>query len=231
MPKIIGFYGNTPADLCMYTAYAMQNTGKRICVIDNSKDGSLFHCIPTPDKQLTAVTSRSVDFIRWYPLVQWHELDYDYIFVQLGTMPQQLCLALCSERILVTDCERTNLDAYSRHMQQCSMPATVLLRGFSRDWLRTEQIIQQIKSYLADSGNLIEQWLFLPYDPADEAYRIKMQYGVLSQFSHISKSMEQVLMKLMQMLETRDRVQIARAITDAKHGKIAAAADTRNIAG
>ncbi len=75
MPKIIGFFGSAPADLCMYAAYALQNIGKRVCVVDNSEDGSLFRCIPAPDECLSAVTYRNVDFMRWYPLADWHALD------------------------------------------------------------------------------------------------------------------------------------------------------------
>lgn len=227
MPKIIGFFGSAPADLCMYAAYALQNIGKRVCVVDNSEDGSLFRCIPTPDERLRAVTYRNVDFMRWYPLADWHALDDEYVLVQLGAMPQQLCLALCSERILVTDCERANLDAYSRYLTQCCMPVTVLLRGFCWNWV----IAEQIKAYAAKDSSFIERWLFLPYDPTDEAYRIEMQYGKLYQFSQISTGMERVLAKLLQLLEICDRIRLVRAINDAKRGKTAAVTDTRGIAG
>ena len=56
-----------------------------------------------PDVRPDAVTFRNVDFLRLEPVVRWHELDYEYVFVQLGAQPPELCLALCSVRILVAD--------------------------------------------------------------------------------------------------------------------------------
>ena len=88
-----------------------------------------------------------------------------------------------------------------------------------------------IKEYAAKDSSFIERWLFFPYDPADEAYRIEMQYGKLYQFSQISTGMERVLAKLLQLLEICDRIRLIRAICDAKRGKTAAVADTRDIAG
>lgn len=217
MPKIIGFLGSYPADICMYAAYAMQNTGKRVCVVDNSEDGVLFRCIPTPDEQMTIVTFHNVDFMRLEPLVQWHELEYEYVFVQLGSRPQELCLALCNERILVVDCERRNLDFYNRYMQQSSMPMVVLLRGFCQDRVTVKKIRERL-----EFGNcFVEKWILLPFDEVDEAYRIGMQYELFSKFAHISSGMERVLAQLLRMIEIHNYTGIARAIRDAKHGKAA----------
>lgn len=217
MSKIIGFFGSYPADICMYAAYVLQNTGRRVCVVDNSEDGILFGCVPTPDQQLKAVTFHNVDFMRFEPLVQWHELNYDYVLVQLGNMPQELCLVLCSERILVMDCERKNMDFYYQFMQESSLPAAVLLRGFCPD----QMLAEKVKKYFERENKFIERWLLLPFDEADEAYRIEMQYGALYQFAHISSGMERVLMQLLRMLENHDRIRILRAVRDAKQGKSA----------
>lgn len=216
MPKMIGFFGSCPADICMYTAYALQNAGKRVCVVDNSQDGILFGCIPTPDQRFTTVTFHNVDFMRWEPLVQWHELDYEFVLVQLGNRPQELCLAVCSERILVVDCERKHLDFYEQYMRDSCLPAAVLLRGFYPQ--RTT--VKKIKAYFEQDNTLIDRWLLLPLDAEDEAYRIKMQYGLLDQFTHISAGMEHVLVQLLRMLEIHDKRRVQRAVKDAKQGKM-----------
>lgn len=217
MPKIIGFFGSYSADICMYAAYALQNAGRRVCVIDNSEDGILYQAVPTPDQQLRAVTFHNVDFIRWEPLVQWHELDYDLILVQLGDRPQELCLALCSVRILIMDCERRNLDYYHQFMQEASMPMAVLLRGFCPDQMDAARM----KEHFEQGNVFIDRWLLLPFDEADEAYRIEMQYGQLHKFAHISAGMERILMQLLCMMEIHDRIRIIRAVKDAKQGKTA----------
>ena len=204
----------------MYAAYALQNAGKRVCVVDNSQEGILFGCIPTPDGQMEAVTFHNVDFMRWEPVVEWQGLDYEFVLVQLGSTPQQLCLALCSERILVTDCERGHLDYYHQLMQQSSMPVAVLLRSFCQG----RNTAKKRKEYFAYGNRFIERWLLLPFDQADEAYRIEMQYGILDQFPHISAGMERVLVKLLQMLKIQDRTRMVRAVRDAKQGKTAAIA-------
>lgn len=217
MSKIIGFFGSYPADICMYAAYALQNAGRRVCVIDNSEDGILYQSVPTPDQRLDAVTFHNVDFMRWEPLVQWHELDYEFVLVQLGNEPQELCLALCSMRILIIDCERRNLDFYHQFMQESSLPAAVLLRGFCPD----QMAVAKMKKRFEQGNAFIDQWLLLPFDEADETYRIEMQYGWLYKFVHISAGMERILMQLLRMMEIHDRIRIIRAVRDAKQGKTA----------
>lgn len=217
MPKIIGFFGSYPADICIYAAYALQNAGRHVCVIDNSDDGILFQCVPTPDQRFTSVTFHNVDFMRRKPLIQWHELDYEYVLVQMGDKPEELCLALCSERILIVDCERRNLDFYQQYMQKSSMSVVVLLRGFCPDQIAAKKM----KNHFEQGNALIDRWLLLPFDEADEAYRLEMQYGLLYQFTHISAGMERVLMQLLRMMDIHDRIQVIRAVKDAKQGKIA----------
>lgn len=217
MPKIIGFYGSYPADICMYTAYALQNAGKRVCVIDLSEDGILFRCIPAPEECFAAVTFHNVDFIRRKPLVQWHELDYEYVLVQLGEKPQELCLAVCSMRILIMDCERSTLDFYGQFLQASGMPAVVLLRGFCPD----RSAAGKIMKYFGHGNCLVERWLLLPFHEADEAYRIKMQYQMLSKFTHISADLERMLIQLLLLSGMKDRLKASRAVRAAKQGKTA----------
>ncbi len=217
MPNIIGFFGSYPADICMYAAYALQNTGKRVCVIDHSEDGILYQCIPTPDRTMTTVTFHEVDFMRRVPLVHWHELEYEYVLVQLGNRPQQLCLALCGSRILVVDCERSNLEFYRQFMQESGLSAIVLLRGVCR-----ELAVEKIKKYFILENKLVKRWMLLPFDEADEAYRIDMQYEPVYKFAHISSGMEQVLVRLLRVFTVFDRLHRVRAVRNAKHGKTAA---------
>lgn len=217
MPKTIGFYGSYPADICMYAAYALQNAGNRVCVIDLSEDGILFRCIPAPEECFAAVTFHEVDFIWRKPLVQWEDLDYDFVLVQLGEHPQELCLAVCSLRILVMDCERSTLDFYHPFLETSGMPAIVLLRGFCAN--RTA--IGKIMDYFGRGSCLIERWLLLPFHEADEAYRIQMQYQLLSKFAHISADLEQVLVQLLLQFGIKDRVKTTRAVRNAKLGKTA----------
>ena len=217
MPKIIGFYGSYPADICMYAAYALQNAGKRVCVIDLSEEGILFRCIPAPEECFAAVTFHDVDFIWRKPLVQWHELDYDFVLVHLGERPQELCLAVCSQRILVMDCERSTLDFYDPFLESSGMPAVVLLRGFCVNRTAAGKIMD----YFGRGSCLIERWLLLPFHEADEAYRIHMQYQMLSKFKHISADLERVLVQLLLLFGMPDRVKTARAVRNAKQGKTA----------
>lgn len=199
MSKIIGFYGSCPADICMYAACAMQSTGRRVCVIDNSDDGVLFYSIAAPDRQTEAVTFHNVDFLRLEPIVRWHELDYEYVFVQLGACPPQLCLALCSERVLVTDCERRNLDYYNQYMQLNSMTASVLLRGF----FQNPDSLAMMQRYFERDNGFIENWMLLPLHRSDEAYRLDMQYGSLHQAAQVSADMQRVLTQLLRMMERK----------------------------
>lgn len=216
MPKIIGFLGSYPADICLYAAFALQNTGQSVCVIDHSKDGALYRCIPTPDRQLAVVTYHNVDFMRQEPFANWQDMDYQYVFVQLGQEPEELCLAVCSERVLVIDCERRNLDFYNRYMQENQLSMLVLLRGVCPDGVSAKKI----KERLECENCFVEKWMTLPLDEMDEAYRIGMQYERMGRFAHISMGMEKVLAQLLHMVVDYDYMGILRAVRAAKYGRI-----------
>lgn len=217
MSKIIGFLGTYSIDICLYAAFAVQNTGKSVCVIDHSDDGVLYDCIPTPDGQLEAVTYHGVDFMRRQPLLKWQNMEYEFVFVQLGARPQELCLALCSKLVLVVDCERRNLDCYNQYMQETRMPMTVLLRGFCPGGIS----VRMLKDYFARGNCFIEKWMTLPLNEMDEAYRIGLQYEPLSKFAYISAGMEKALVQLLRQLDAGSAARIIRAVKHAKSGRAA----------
>lgn len=215
LPKIIGFLGSHPTDLCLYAAFVLQNMGRSVCVIDHSEDGVLFRSIASSDDPTVVVTYNHVEFIRKEPVVQWHELDYEYIFVQLGAEPQDLCLAACSERILAIDCERCHLEFYSRFMRETSMTMAVVVRGICRFGISAKEIKRQFMH----ENCFVETWMTLPLNEMDEAYRVGMQYELLEKFAHISIGMEKVLVQLLYMMEPSHPVKIIRAVHAAKHGR------------
>lgn len=215
MPEIIGFFGSYPADICLYAAYALQNEGKQVCVIDHSEDGILFQCVPAPKRQMMAVTFHNVDFMRRVPVIQWQELNYEFVLVQLGDRPQELCLALCRTRILVVDCERRNLDFYRCFVQEGGLSAAVLLRG-----LCSGCSAEKIKKLLEWDHALIDRWLLLPFHEADEAYRIHMQYETMYKFANISPGMEHVLVQLLRLIVSSDKRHHIRSVRNAKQGKM-----------
>ncbi len=215
MPEIIGFFGSYPADICLYAAYALQNEGKQVCVIDHSEDGILFQCVPAPKRQMMAVTFHNVDFMRRVPVIQWQELNYEFVLVQLGDRPQELCLALCRTRILVVDCERRNLDSYICFVQEGGLSAAVLLRG-----LCSGCSAEKIKKLLEWDHALIDRWLLLPFHEADEAYRIHMQYETMYKFANISPGMEHVLVQLLRLIVSSDKRNHIRSVRNAKQGKM-----------
>lgn len=217
MPKIIGFLGTYTADLCLYASLAMQNTGRRVCVVDQSDDSILYDCIPTPDKRLEMVTYHNVDFVRREPYANWPDMDYEYVFVQLGALPQEICIAVCMECVMVVDCERVNLDFYRCFMKQNEIAMTVLLRGACPD----AGSAQAIKEYFEKENCFVERWLTLPLDEGDEAYRIRMQYEPIKKFCHLSNSMEKVLVQLLRSFGVENYVEMIRAVKAAKRGKVA----------
>ena len=216
MPKIIGFFGTFTADLCLYTALAMQNTGRSVCVVDQSDDSALYESIPTPDKNLETVTYHNVDFIRREPCANWQDLGYEYVFVQLGAMPQELYLAVCTDCVLVIDCERVNLDFYRCVMMQNEKAMTVLLRGFCPGGICGRKIKEQFER----ENCFVERWLTLPLVQSDEAYRISMQYEPINNFRKLSADMEKALIQLMHSFGASNYAEIISGIKAAKHGRV-----------
>ena len=197
LPKIIGFLGSYTADICLYTALALQNTGKSVCVIDHSDDGALYDSIPTPDKCLQMVTYHNVDFIRREPFANWQDLQYQFVIVQLGALPQDICIELCSERILAVDCERINLDYYSQWMRKKQLPMIVLLRSVCQNGFSARKIKERFEL----ENCFVERWLTLPLNQMDEAYRIRMQYEPVKKFSKLSLDMEKMLIQLLSVIQ------------------------------
>lgn len=220
MSEITGFLGISPADICLYTALSVQNTGKSVCVIDHSEDGILYRSIPAPEGQLEAVTYRGVDFVRKKPLPDWQDTEYGHIFVQLGTQPEELCMALCDRLVLVMNAERYNMDIYRNYMRQIRMPMIVLLRGFCPYGIP----VNTIKDYFMRENNFVEKWILLPLSEYDEAYRIGMQYECFKKFAYISSEMEWALVRLLRSLENRSSVSLMRAVKQAKKGRMASMA-------
>lgn len=217
MPRIIGFLGTYTADLCLYTALAMQNTGRHVCVIDQSDDSTLYECIPTPDSRLEMVTYHNVDFIRREPYANWPDMDYEYVFVQLGALPQEICIAVCMECVMVVDCERVNLNFYRCLMKQNEIAMTVLLRGFCPEGVSG----QTIRGLFEQENCFVEKWLTLPLDEIDEAYRIRMQYEPIKKFRRLSMDMEKVLIQLLHLFGVDNYAEMIRAVKAVKRGKVA----------
>jgi len=215
LPKIIGFLGTYPADICLYTALSLQNAGKSVCVADNSARGVLYQAIPAPEEKMDIINCRNVDFMRDVPFTDWQEPDYEYVFVVMDGSPQELCLSACEELVLVTDCEKMHLDAYNEFMQERKMSMQVLLRGFCPDGVSG----RRLKEYFERENCFIQKWLTLPLDEEDEAYRIRMQYEKIKNFAHISIGMEKVIAQLLRLFLQKDTPLILRAVKAAKQGK------------
>lgn len=221
MPKITGFIGTHSEDLCLYTALALQNTGRRVCVNDHTAEGLLFACIPTPEENLETVTFRNVDFV--HLAGDWQKLDYDQVFVQLGEKPEEACVAACDELVLVTDCDRRNLDYFNRFMQRMKTSMTVVLRGYCPDGISD----RRIKDYFERENCFVQKWLTLPLDEVDEAYRIGMQYEPMKSFAHASRGLDKVLLSLMRVIEPQEITVAQKAVRAVRSGRVLAKGGAR----
>ena len=220
MPQIIGFLGTYPVDVCLYTAFALQNTGKSVCVNDFTSEGVLFECIPTPEETLEIITFRNVDFMHQLPMAEWKQKPYDYIFVQLGDAPQELTVSSCDELILVIDCEKRHLDEFQNLMQKMRMSMNVVLRGFCPDGIPE----RKLKEYFEQENCFVERWLTLPFDEMDEAYRIGMQYEPMQSFAHASVGWEKLLLQLLKILVPKNSAANIKAVRAVRSGRVLAAA-------
>ena len=77
-----------------------------------------------------------------------------------------------------------------------------------------------MKKRLEWDQELIDRWLLLPFHEADEAYRIHMQYETMYKFANISAGMEHVLVQLLRMIASSDKMHHIRSIRNAKYGKM-----------
>lgn len=223
MSKIIGFIGAYPTDLCLYTAFALQNTGKSVCVNDFTEEGGLYECIPTPEEELEVITFRNVDFVHRLSLASWRQSAYDYVFIQLGSNPQELAASACDELILVTDCERQSLDEFQHLMQQMKMSMNVILRGYCPDGISE----RKLKDYFERENCFVQKWLTLPFDEMDEAYRIGMQYEPMRGFEHVSKGLEKVVLQILGLIAPKNSAKNIKAMRAVKSGKALAAGGLR----
>ena len=216
MPKRIGVFGVHPEDVCLYTAFALQNMGKRVGVVDNSIHELIFHAIPSPDAGLETVTCRNVDFMKQVSCTQWENMSYDFLLVQLEMEPEEMALRACDELVLIVDCEKANLDYYREQMQAWKRTMLVLLRDICPDGFS----VKKMKEYFERGNCFIDKWLTLLWSEDDLSYRIRLQYETVRKFARISPGMETVVLQLLRWLLPQEAAHAARAVKAAKKGRV-----------
>lgn len=235
--KKIGFIGVKKQDLCIYLAAILNNLGYQVLVEDRSYEQEILNCIPDaaqgkgkffyhenePGSELSLVgehleshyekkTYKNVDYIG-----ETCELceEYDYHLIDLGEWAQSLELKNLDEIILVTDCEKRNIEKYRKLFQIFSVPMSLVVRNiceFHKRNLFLQDYFHDVK------WNLTERFL-LPFDAVDEEYRICMQYEPYREFNRISEELNSLLIRLCKNNTENKLSQILYALKQARKGK------------
>ncbi len=235
--KKLGFVGVKKQDICIYFAAILNNLGYRVLVEDLSYEQEILSCIPALPNSRPKIfyrrkesgtihgavaeenrmyfekrTYKNVDYIG---RTEEDSREYDYLLVNLGEWAQSTQLKEVDEIILVTDCEKLNIEKYQKFLQIFSFPMSLVIRNIHvihrknkilREWMNLQE------------WNLIEKY-FLPFRLNDEEYRIGMQYEPLDEFRRISENMKAVLVKFCREYTENKLSEILLALSYAKNGK------------
>ena len=215
--KIIGLFGAGQTDICIYIASILQNTGYRVCVVDNSYEQAMHYCIPRPVEQLLTITYKKIDYERLVPTDHWQEKDYDYLIIDLGVWPSEEALHMCGERFLVMDCAVAQVFRYRELMKRVALPMNVILRDVCAEAVSARRVfgmLQEENCFVVDS-------YVLPLSEEDVACRFYMQYQGYQNFGHLSVPFEKMLVKICRELSECEESVIWRSFKRARKGACA----------
>ena len=210
--KIIGLFGAGQTDICIYIASILQNTGYRVCVVDNSYEQAMHYCIPRPVEQLLTITYKKIDYERLVPTDHWQEKEYDYLIIDLGVWPAEEALHMCAERFLVMDCAVAQVYRYRELMKRVALPMNVILRDVCVEAVSARRVfgmLQEENCFVVDS-------YVLPLSEEDFACRFCMQYQGYQNFGHLSVPFEKMLVKICRELSKCEESVIWRSFKRAR---------------
>ena len=212
--KIIGFFGVSQTDICIYVASILQNAGYRVCVVDNSYEQAMHYCIPHPAEKLLTITYKKIDYERLVPADCLQTKDYDYLIVDLGVWPPEEALRICTEIFLVMDCAIAQIFRYRELMKRIALPMNVILRDVCAEAVSARRVfamLQEENCFMVDS-------YVLPLNEEDIANRFYMQYQGYQSFAQLSVPFEKMLMKICRGLAGCDESLIWRSFKRARKG-------------
>ena len=232
--KKIGFVGVKKQDICVYFAAVLNNLGYQVLVEDLSYELEILSCIPElPKKRISYIrkmeeemsavaeegdtlfekrTYKNVDYVGG---TEEQEEEYDYILINLGEWAQSDRLKKLDEIIVVTDCEKQNVEKYRKFLRIFSLPMCLVVRNV-HEFHRENRLLVEL--FEMEEWNLTDKVL-LPFDLKDEEYRVSMQYEPYQEFRKISEEMNAMLIKFGRDYTENKMSELLFALRQARRGK------------
>ncbi|MBO5245906.1 MAG: hypothetical protein J6B28_01450 [Eubacterium sp.] len=215
--KIVGLFGVSQTDICIYLASILQNMGYRVCVLDNSYEQAMYYCIPHPAEKLLTITYKKIDYERLVPAECWQEKEYDYLLVDMGVWPPQTDLTLCDEIFLVMDSAVAQIERYRKLMERVALPMNVIVRDIYPEAVNAKRILEMLQE---ENCFVVDKYV-LPFHEEDSICRIGMQHQGYRNFSRLSVPFEKILLKICAVLTEGDTTVIWRSFKRARRGECA----------
>lgn len=189
-PKIINFYGMEDlADIYLYMATILSRLGKKVLVIDNSKEHLFSECIPgLPD------ASGIVEF-RYISYMKDKQYDEDFFF--LYDVILNICGYNYDEEMdeksdfsyVIMDYQKVHFLKFQSIAQRLMHEYRVIYRDFSNERYNAQYIEFSMG---AERSRIIDRYV-ISLAPQDYTNMMQVQYSMIFFFEHLSLSYRQVL--------------------------------------
>ena len=215
--KIIGLFGVCQTDICIYIASVLQNMGLRVCVVDNSYEQEMCHCIPGPSEELSTITYKNIDYEWLTPPECWQEKACDYLLADLGVWPSAEALRVCQEIYLVFDSVISQLSRYRELMKRVALPMSVIVRDVCPEAVSARRVL----AMLQEGNCFVVDSYVLPLSEEDVSCRLAMQYQGYHSFGRLSLAFEKMLVSVCRAICPCESSVIWRSFKRARKGECA----------
>lgn len=194
--KVYSFIGTPCYDILIYLSMLLKNMGKKVLVVDNSKDQEVMNCIQKPLDLEGLIHYNQVDYIG--EEISNNEITYEYDIIlrllaysEIPDLDEEL-----QKLIVVTDTKRKSLEGAMQVLINNNFSKQLIIRDvcdgrFGKHYFSKVCMNEQAE-YAISKRNIYE----VDFDELDYYYRIMLEHKVFRRFYSLSRSYKDLLFDL-----------------------------------
>lgn len=207
-------------DVAFYLGQILMNLKQKVLIADLTGTGGLYAVFS--DNNNTLFTYRNVDYVsKEFDIIDNKYDIYDCVIVCLKDSPRSIHGNMFSKVYFISDTQYTHIFKLLYDIKNTRTITGIILRdvtdnGINGKYIFNYYLKDDFASKIYSDGRVYE----IQDDLIDREYRLQMQYGSPGKFSGLSKGFLNVLKIIITELTGMNKDYIAKAIKNAKEGKI-----------
>lgn len=212
-----GVYGRPAYDFVIYLASILANLGKRVLVMDYSKEKDIIRCYLIGEGEKEYFHIWNMDYVSVEENQSIDREQYDYIFEYFNSEKQD-CLGEGSQYngiFIITDFIKDNLSAAGKIMKRYRGDRYLILRDSCSKKIDMQHVFRE---FLQIEESVVLYWE-LELDYYDYTYRTTMTHEVWQGFQKLSKSYRLCLKKVVEIIACPSLEELKQAYKRAERGR------------